>query len=293
MRQSGLGKFIAFRLGFISLCLAVGSLLATAQVVGGVDFGSAGPNYWGVLALGGSQTAGFGNQGTSVQFAGAPPYGGILGSFASVGITGPGSLQASSVEINGSYYKGSNTGHDSISNTLIGGDILAGPDIDSALQDATSAAASGLAAANSLTCNMGPLCNTALTSSMTIEPVNPGGQNVLIVSSINLGNHVSVTLDGPAGTDWVVIVSRNMTLNSAMITIAPALTTSNVLIVVNGSVSTSGGLNNECVLNGLLVVPTGTIHFSPGLIYGEVITGGNQAAFASGASVVTPHPMPQ
>ena len=100
---------------------------------------------------------------------------------------------------------------------------------------------------------------------MTIEPVNLGGQNVLILSSIRLGNQLNVTLDGLAGTNGLLQLSA-----------------SNSLAVVNGNVATSGGLNNECVLYGLLVVPTCTIHFSPGLIHGEILTGGNQAALASG-----------
>jgi hypothetical protein len=288
MRSRGLNLAKA---GLVSALFAIGSLLASAQVVGGIDLGAAGPDSWGVLALGGSGAPGFGSRGTSVQFAGAPPHGGISGGTANLGIAGTGRLQASSVTIDGAYFKGSITATDSISNTTIAGGIQMGSEVDSTLASAASAASAGLAAARALSCNMGALCNTALTSSLTIDPVNDGGQNVLIVSSIRLGNRANITLAGSAGTNWVVIVTGGLTLNSASISLASELTPPNNLIVVNGDVSTSGGLNNESSIDGVLIVPTGTVHFSPGMINGEVITGGNQVAFASGATVNTPQPV--
>ena len=293
MRLSGSRGLNLAKVGLVCAWFAIGSLLASAQVVGGIDLGVAGPGSWGVLALGGSDASGFGSRATSVQFAGAPPYGGISGSTANLGIAGTGRLQASSVSIDGTYFKGSLTGTDSISHTTIYGGIQTGPDVDSNLASAASAASAGLAAARALPCNMGALCNTALTSSMAIDPVYPGGQNVVVVTSIRLGNRANVTLGGSPGTNWVVIVAGNLTLNSASISLAYGLTPLNGLLVVNGDVSTSGGLNNESAIDGVLIVPTGTAHFSPGMINGEMITGGNQVAFASGASVSTPGPVPE
>ena len=59
----------------------------------------------------------------------------------------------------------------------------------------------------------------------------------------------------------------------------------NVLIIVEGKVSTSGGLNNESQIEGVLIVPTMTAQISPGKVVGEVIIGGKQVTFVSGGSV--------
>ena len=130
--------------GLVCVLFAFGSLLASAQVAGGIDLGAAGPDSWGVLALGGSGATGFGSQGTSVQFAGAPPHGGISGGAPNLGIAGTGRLQASSVSIDGAYFKASSTGTDSISSTTISGGIQTGSGVDSTLASAASAASAGL-----------------------------------------------------------------------------------------------------------------------------------------------------
>jgi hypothetical protein len=176
--------------------------------------------------------------------------------------------------------------------TINGGIVLN----NSLLTSAAIAAAAGLAAANALSCNMGAVCGSTLNLggnvSMTINPMNPG-QNVLIVSSINLGNGANLTLGGPAGTNWVIIDTGGLTLNSGTISLASGLTPANDLIVVDGNASSSGGLNNESVINGVLVVPTGTAHFSPGMINGELIAGGSTVTFVSGGSVNTGPSVPE
>src|SRR5205823_1202816 len=71
------------------------------------------------------------------------------------------------------------------------------------------------------------------------------------------------------------------------------LTPSDVVINftdANAALKTSGGLHNESVVNGILLAAGGstTVDFSPGLVNGEVIAGGNHAHFVSGAEVHSP-----
>lgn len=274
-----------------ALAVLTCSLNAYADTIGGVNFGSAGPSNWGILALGGSKAAGFGSSGTQVSFNG--PGAGVYGTAfqSNLGIAGTGHLNSSgTTTIDGAYYKGSSTGGDAISGTTIVGGIQTGAAVNAKLAQAAADAAAGLAAANALACNMGALCNTALNpgSSLTINPTNPGGQNVLVLSSITIGNGIKVTLGGPAGTTWVIKDKGDLTLNSGTLTVGNGLNPSSLLLIVDGKVATSGGLNHESVITGVVVVPTGTAQFSPGAVNGEVIVGGTQVSFVSGGSLTVP-----
>jgi len=187
-------------------------------------------------------------------------------------------------------------------NSISGTTIVGGQNLNFDFSTVAADAASGLAAANALICNMGALCGTALSpgASETINPLNPGGQNVLTLSSITL-NGVTVTLGdgGSASTTWVILDSGNLSTSGGTfppgegIALGALLTPFSDLIVVNGKVATSGGGNNtgggSTFINGVLVVPTGTANFSPGRVNGEVI-GGADMSFVSGAQVHVPVP---
>ena len=272
---------------------------ANADLIGGVDFGSAGPSNWGVLELGGSGAAGFGLSGGTVSING--PNAGIYGTAtqANIGIADGGRANFSGTTlIQGDFDEASTHGANSISGTTIAGVQNLNFDFSTVAADA----ASGLAAADALICNMGALCGTALNpgASETISPLNPGGQNILTLSSINL-NGVTVTLGdgGSAATTWVILDSGNLSTSGGTfppgegIALGALLTPFSDLIVVDGKVATSGGGNNtgggSTFINGVLVVPTGTANFSPGRVNGEVI-GGADMSFVSGAQVHVPVP---
>jgi len=287
-----------------SLVVLVVSILiltsrASADLIGGVNFGSAGPSNWGVLELGGSGAAGFGVAGATVSING--PNAGIYGTAtqANIGIADGGKANFSGTTlIQGALDEASTHGSNSISGTT----IVGGQNLNFNFSTVAADAASGLGAADALVCNMGALCGTALNpgSSETINPLNPGGQNVLTLSSITL-NSVTVTLGdgGLAGTTWVILDSGNFSTSGGTfppgegIALGSLLTPFSDLIVVDGKVATSGGGNNtgggSTVINGVLVVPTGTANFSPGRVNGEVI-GGADMSFISGAQVHVPVP---
>jgi hypothetical protein len=167
--------------------------------------------------------------------------------------------------------------------------IVAGTHQNNALlSSAANDAANGLASALSLASNM-PFVS-GINTSQTINPLHPGGQNVLYVGSggINLGNGETLTLGGPAGTNWVIVDTGNLILNSGTIALAGGLTPINDLIIVDGKIATSGGLNHDSLISGVLVDPKGTAHFSPGMLDGELIAGGKEITFVSGASLNVP-----
>lgn len=298
----------------IAVVLGAGAVDSKAQMAGGVNFGTAGPQNWGLLAVGGSGAAGFGSHGTQVSING--PGAGVYGSGASlahanVGIAGTG--QASGwgggnpqPTIDGTlYYTSNNTGINTNGVTVVGGEV----ENNSLLATAASDASTGLSDAEALPCTGsenvagavfvpcgGQINSSSTNTTIYVVPVNQTGQNVLDVSQINLGNGDTLFLGGtnslPSGAcpsttpTWVIRVSGNLTLNSAAIKTGNCITGVNVLIIVEGNVSTSGGLNNESRINAVVVVPTGTAHFSPGLVDPEVIVGGNQVTFVSGGSIV-------
>src|SRR5437773_4220642 len=74
----------------LSVSILILTHRANADLIGGVNFGSAGPSNWGVLELGGSGAAGFGASGATVSING--PNAGIYGTAtqANIGIADAG-----------------------------------------------------------------------------------------------------------------------------------------------------------------------------------------------------------
>src|SRR5262249_39755676 len=84
---------------------------------------------------------------------------------------------------------------------------------------------------------------TALTPTLTVPSgaitgttaIQGGvGLNVLDVSRIGLGNGQSLTLDGPAGTQFIINDAGGLTLNSASIRLTGGLTAADVVLNVTG-----------------------------------------------------------
>jgi len=113
------------------------------------------------------------------------------------------------------------------------------------------------------------------------------------ISSLNLGNGQALTLNGPPGSQFVINDSGNFILNSGMINLTGGLTDNDVVFNVTATgnaIQTSGGLNNEAVVNGILLAPNSGVALAPGLINGELIAGGSTIHLVSGASIVDTTP---
>jgi hypothetical protein len=126
---------------------------------------------------------------------------------------------------------------------------------------------------------------SAINGNITI--IGTPGLNVVDVSAINLGNGQTLTLSGPAGSEFI-INSPSMTLNSGRIILAGGVTANDVVFNLTGTgndLQTSGGLNNESVINGVVLDAKGSVGMAPGLINGELIAGGQSVHLVSGASV--------
>ena len=298
---------IVLLMGLLS-CLAP---LAQADSIGGVNFGTAGMSHWSVLGIGGTTGIAnwkFGTTATPIAFAGGcgPNLGnGCGGPTSNVGISGPGSGTGSSFSTDaqslgmcsgctpyaGSIYLTSNS---TASGVPAGVPVIHNSGLPfTAAQDANM----GVILAEALTSNVvvpsGTGCNSGnVNGNCTINPTVNGGQNVVHLSSVTLGQH-TLTFGGNASTTWVVIVDGDITLNGPALITGPGGSSNpaNLLFIVGGStsdLSTSGGSNNLSVLNLGLVELSGKIDLSPGEINGEVITGGYHAQFVSGTGVNTP-----
>ena len=128
----------------------------------------------------------------------------------------------------------------------------------------------------------------AINGTTTVSAANPGGLNVINLTGINIGNGQTLTLTGPAGTEFVINDSGNLTLNSGHIDLAGGVSVNDVVFNISSSgnvVMTSGGLNNESIINGIILTPHGGIAMAPGLINGELIAGGQTVHLVSGAGV--------
>ena len=283
----------------IFACLALRSV--SAQEVAGINFGTAGPNSWGILALGGTggtQCGGascFGNSGTTLGLN----NGGVFGSStnANVGVDGgKSSVSGPGYTINGTEFLSTSTINNNSSFT---GVVVQNTTSNTLLSGAASDAAHGVSIALSLACNMGALCNNAIATGETINPSGTGtcvvgGTCVLYVSSIGL-NHQTLTLGGGASTNWVIIDSGNMNVQSGGILEGGggASHPQNALIVVTGSMSvlqTSGGPNPD--IDAVVIVPKGSVSMSSGTINGEIIVGGSSAQIVSASQVNVPVPVP-
>jgi hypothetical protein len=179
--------------------------------------------------------------------------------------------------LNGNVFLGSGA---SLANTgTINGTVSPNQDLTGAVNAARAASGTFAGLAPTLSVPGG-----AINGNTTI---NGGpGVNVVNISGLNLGNGQALTLNGPAGSNFVINDSGGLRLNSGSINLTGGLTPNNVVLNVtgNGDLHTSGGLNNESVINGILLAPNSNIGFSPGQINGELIAGG-AIQLASGAGV--------
>jgi len=211
--------------------------------------------------------------------SGQPQMNGPGTSSGNVGYNGSTTLQlngSSGPEVNGNLILGNNA---SVNNPAqVTGTIFTNQSAQ--LNAAEAAAIAAAAIFNGLTPTS---AMTVVNGSTTI--IGSAGLNVINLTGITLGNGQKLTLNGPAGAQFVINVSGNIVLNSASIVETGGLLNTDVVFNVGGKVQTSGGLNNLSVINGIVLDLTGQIAMSPGSINGELIAGGNNPQIVSGGFV--------
>ena len=230
---------------------------------------SAGTANYAILALNGAQDIALNGPGQTTGNVGVSS-----GTLSLNGSAGP--------EVNGNVFLAFGATISTGNGTQVTGTVFTNQDLSQANTDATNAAATF--SALSPTQNLG-----AINGTTTVN--GTAGVNVIDISNLNLGNGQTLTLNGPAGSQFVINDSGGLTLNSGHVNLSGGLTAADVVINVQGAGSdlhTSGGLNNESVINAVLLATQRNIAFAPGLINGELISGGQSIHLVSGASVVTP-----
>ena len=213
-----------------------------------------------------------GNQ--NVSLAAAPPSGYINGN---LGVAG-GNLSDSGVPIHGNAYIASAASGASSLTGNVTGTINQNYNLSAAI----TAAANAATAASALTTDTGGgVGYTSINASGGNLYLTPGIYNL---SDFTLGNGENVYL--AAGGSYLFNISGTMSLNSADVIAETGLATANILFNVESTqaVGFSGGLNNECVLDGILLAENAQVHLTPGAVNGEIISG-QSINIASGGDV--------
>jgi choice-of-anchor A domain-containing protein len=136
------------------------------------------------------------------------------------------------------------------------------------------------------------LPNTSMSGTTTIN-LAPGVNVADLTGGINLGGSDVLTLNGPAGSE-IILNTGSLTLNSGRIVLTGGLTPGDVVFNLTGTsaVATSGGLNQESVLTGIVLAPLAQVHLTPGAVTGEIIAGDNINIASGGSIKGVPEPSP-
>lgn len=292
-------KTKSLSLGTWALAGAVTLAVALPAQAASVQLGAANPLEWALLSVGGSTVTinnesivrdydqngnsagtdsrqiGIQGQGGKLQMSGNGTVAGAarLADGTNIGITGD--------DVIGGGIYGANLSGDPKGNTVV--NVSQDALLNQAAGDAAAYADfyAHLAATNPAI--------TSVTNSLTVNGLS--GQNVLNLSTLQLGGGEILTLDG-GGNDssFIVNVFGDLKLNSGHIELAGGLTYDEVLFnVVGGKVAFSGG-GNASLLVGTLMALDGEIAISPGLIQGTII--GPKITLTSGADLDTPQVVP-
>jgi hypothetical protein len=255
--------------------------------------GTAGPSNWGVLETG-TGTVSF-SGGSSSSPSGISVNAGASASQANLGINSGGKLNsASTTVINGTYYMwpGNN---DATSGTAFVGGVVTGTAAQSVISAAVSSAQSATVTLGALTATLtAPNLNNP-GSSVTITGV--AGRNVVNVPIINLGNGISLTLNGPATASFVINITGagtngGITLNSSQLLVSGGLSSANVIYNVTGSGANVSASGNGDLVDGILMDLNGMESINAVSVNGEVISSGN-ISLSNGGDVQVVETVPE
>jgi hypothetical protein len=264
-----------FGAGILLICIAVLAGPCSADFISST-LGIAGPSDFSILV--GPNTTDFALNGPGTTIGNVGYAGSNSNNVQLNGSAGP-SINGNLFLAGPGSYGG---GHNEVTGSVISNSSLPGNAFAQAVSASNTFA--GLAA----TQNLG---NLNLSGNLTIT--GTAGINVIDVSNIAVGNN-TLTLNGPAGSQFIINDTGGLNLNSGKIVEAGGLTNADVVINVTSTaqLQTSGGLNNESVINGILLAPNAKIGFAPGQVEGELIAGGQQVHLVSGSNVIPPVPEP-
>ncbi len=150
-----------------------------------------------------------------------------------------------------------------------GGAIVQGASTNAMLNTAASDAAAASTRYAALPATLGP---TSLTTGQTITGIL--GQNVLNLTSVNLGSSKTVTLNAPIGATFVINVSGTFDIgSSSQVRLTGGVTAADILWNVSGVGTVT--LSGSSEFNGILLAPQRTVVLSGASNWtGAVLCGG-------------------
>ena len=312
------------RLLTLAAALAAAGLLmlgTTAQADIASELGAAGPSHYAIFALGGvnlnmtdatlngpGQTmgnVGIASSGNIALNSSTPPA--IIGNlYLGNSSTTNGSAGNLAAQVSGTIF----TNQDAVLGT---GSVPTPPGFwGGGTVTASGAVAQALNAAkffNSLTPDLTLSSITSTTTLTTTSSTHTSGYYVVnVTGNINLGNNQILNLvqgSGVSGVQFVLNVAGNISLNGGNnfsggeIRVSGLNNTDVVINVTSTSsgdnVTASGGSSPDpshpgntlpnAYIQGILLDVAGGIGFSPGMVFGEIIGGGNEIRLVSGSQV--------
>jgi hypothetical protein len=251
-------------------------LLRTQSMALPVDLGLAGPTHWALLEIAGAGTTEVDAE--NVSGAAAPPNGFIQGNVGGANISHI-VTSAGNFPILGTVFLGDMSTADAATAGNATGGVVKNAASQALTLQAAIDARNASSAAAALPVSGGGVGVTSITSGGTLTP------GVYHLSDLNLPNNAILNL--AAGGAYVFDITGTFALHSSRILTAAGLSEADVLFNVTGTqgVATSGGLNNESVIHGIVLAPDASISLTPGLVVGEII-GGENINIASGGSII-------
>ena len=262
-------------------CVVLAASTAEAIFVGSVDLGSAGPDNYTLLTIS-TGTKLSANNDTAIT-----GNVGILGGAGKYSTTGNAFIDGTA------FIAGSTSIDPSRAGSIV---TSADAQLQQARTDALSAAnfAAGLAP----TITSGPPIGIGNPPSINagfgkVTIAGGAGTNVINLYDLKLSNSDVLTLDAPEGGSFIINVFHDFKINGSnnggRIELSGGLTPFNVLynIVGTGNDVVFTGTSNDGIPNaqiyGVVLAPDRSVKLSPGVVFGEVIGGGQELSLSSGA----------
>ena len=259
--------------------------------VGGIDLGNASggsstinPTHknWAIFALSGGVTI------TDPSY-----INGAYDAVGNIGMAGTGVLTLSNASINGSVYNISGgpvlSGTTSISNSGTAGPTVDATYLNNAASSALTASVNAAAMVSTI-----PATTTIAFNDGVNHIINATGAiTVLNLQDLILsGLNTALTLNGTASQNFVVNVSRYMTLSSnAKIQLTGGLGVNNVLYNVTNANTYDVTLSGASLVNGIILAPSRNVKLTGGsVVNGEVI--GKGVSLSGRSKVINPFVSP-
>ena len=218
---------------------------------------------------------------------------GAYDAVGNIGMAGNGVLTLSNASINGSVYNVSGNGPVLSGTTYISNSGTAGPTVNATYLN-NAATSAGLASTNAAGMTATIATPTIAYNDGVNHTINATGAiTVLKLQDLILsGLNTVLTLNGTASQNFVVNVSRYMTLSAnAQIQLSGGLGVNNVLFNVTNANTYDVTLSGASVVNGIILAPSRNVKLTgASVVNGEVI--GKGVSLSGRSKVINPFVSP-